>query len=115
MTIRRWVSPVLIGAMLTAFAPVNAWAAGPESSKSTKPTAAPLNAAIARAAADAAHNPSLQLRTAPPKSGVRMQGGGHTMMVITLVSTVAGIGATYYAVKQLQKNTKTIEQPSLAR
>ena len=37
-------------------------------------------------------------------------GGGHMMMVMSLVGMVAGIGMTYYMVKQMQKATNDATQ-----
>jgi hypothetical protein len=34
-------------------------------------------------------------------------GGGHTMMIVSLVSAVAGIGATVCMVKEMQETAKT--------
>ena len=111
MTTRRWISTVLIGTLLIALSPAPTWAAGPDQSQTTK-TAATLHAAIAHAAADAASDPSLQLRipAQSPKSGVRMQssGGGHTGMILGIVGSLVGVAATVYMVKQMQKTTKQI-------
>ena len=108
MTIRRWVSPVLIAALLTAALPATTRAAEPPKPKAS----GDLHAAIARAAADAAVKPSLQLRTAPATPGVRKQstGGGHTMAIVSILGTVAGIAATVYMVKEMQKAEKKVVQ-----
>jgi hypothetical protein len=101
---------------------VNTWAAGPELSKAKDAGAGGLQAAISRAAAAATVDSSLRLSaTRTPsqpasrlKSGTRMQGtggGGHTGMIIGLVTTAVGIAATVYAVKAVQKETKTVQQP----
>src|SRR5579884_2575335 len=107
MQIRRWVSPVLVAALLAMTAPVDLWAAGADPAKSTPHAADRLHAAITRAAAQATANPALQLRVMEPKSAARMQqsGGSHTGMIIGLVTTVVGVAATVYAVKAIQKNT----------
>ena len=111
MTVRRWISPALIAALLTAVAPATTWAAGADGTKDTAQGSSRLQAAISRAAATAVAKPSLQLRmpARPAAGGVRMQssGGGHSGMIISLVSTVVGVGATVYMVKQMQKTTKT--------
>jgi hypothetical protein len=120
MTIRRWVSPVLIAALLGVIAPVDTWAGEAGLAKATDPGPGRLHAAISRAASEASANPSLQLTsqpaTQPPrpaKSGVRRQstGGGHTGMIIGLVTTAVGIAATVYAIKAVQKEEKTVQQP----
>jgi hypothetical protein len=120
MTIRRWISPVLIAALLGVIAPVNTWAAGADLTKGKDPGTGRFQAAISRAASEASANPSLQLTAQPAthpampaQSGARMQskGGGHTGMIIGLVTTAVGIAATVYAVKAVQKETKTVQQP----
>ena len=40
-------------------------------------------------------------------------GGGHMMMVMSLVGMVAGIGMTYYMIKQMQKATGEASQTAL--
>jgi hypothetical protein len=116
MTLRRWLSPVLIATLLTAVVPANTSAAGSEPSKNRAPNPTDLKGAISRAASDAAVNPSLQLRAMTPSSGrqVRKQstgGGGHTTaMVVSIVSAVVGIGATVYMVKEMEKTTKNLPQ-----
>jgi hypothetical protein len=40
-------------------------------------------------------------------------GGGHLMMVVSLVGMVAGIGMTYYMIKQMQKTTGEAAQTAL--
>src|SRR5689334_19390988 len=107
MSSRGWMSSVLMAAVLTATLPASSFAAGSDPARSAP--AGKLQAAVTRAAADAAANPSLQLRTSAlksgAKSGARMQstGGGHAMMIVSLVTAVIGVGATVYAVKELQK------------
>jgi hypothetical protein len=41
-------------------------------------------------------------------------GGGHVMMVVSLVGMVAGIGMTYYMIKQMQKATGEASQTALS-
>ncbi len=113
MKIQRRLSPVLIAALLSVIVPVNTWAAGADAAKNGlgKTDSSKFQAAITRAAADAAVKPSLQLRPMQPKSEARMQGsGGHTGMIIGLVTTVVGAAATVYMVKTLQKTTKAATQ-----
>lgn len=116
MKIRRWVSPVLIAALIGVVAPVNTWAAGADVAKAKDRGAGRLHAAISRAATEAVSNPALQLGVsqpaAEPATGVRMQrsGGGHTGMIIGLVTTAVGIAATVYTVKALQKSTKDAQK-----
>jgi hypothetical protein len=111
MTARRWISTGLIGTLLIALSPATTWAAGPGQPQQATPAAA-LHVAIAHAAADAAGNPSLQLRIPAQqrRSGARMQstGGGHTGMILGIVGSLVGVAATVYMVKQMQKTTNQI-------
>jgi hypothetical protein len=111
MTARRWISMVLVGTLLVALSPATTWA-GPAQPQPAK-AAASLHAAIAHAAVDAAGNPSLRLRipAQASQSGARMQstgGGGHVGMILGIVGSLAGVAATVYMVKQMQKTTKQI-------
>jgi hypothetical protein len=112
----------VIAALLGGIAPVNTWAAGADLAKGKDAGAGGLQAAISRAATEATTDSALRLRAAPaaslpagrPKSGARMQskgGGGHTGMIIGLITTAVGIAATVYAVKAVEKETKTVQQP----
>lgn len=111
MTARRWISTVLIGALLIALSPATTWAEGPAQPTQTNAPAT-LHAAITHAAADAASDPALQLRipSQSPQSGIRKQstGGGHTGMILGIVGSLVGVAATVYMVKQMQKTTKQI-------
>lgn len=112
MTARRWMSTVLIGTLLIALSPATSWAEGAGQPQPAK-TRATLHSAIAHAAADAASDPSLQLRIPAQSShpGTRMQstgGGGHVGMILGIVGSLAGVAATVYMVKQMQKTTKQI-------
>ena len=116
MTTRRWITSALMMTMMSALAPVNSWAGGPTPAAADVKTGR-LQMAIRQAAASAAMTPSLQLQSkAPAKStGVRKQsnggGGGHTGMIIGLVTAAAGIGATVYMVKEMEKTTKNLPTP----
>ncbi|MGH9408349.1 MAG: hypothetical protein ACRD1V_02725 [Vicinamibacterales bacterium] len=110
MTLRRWFSTALVGTLLVGLTPATAWAAGPDQPNRQTPD---LRSAVTRAAASAAATPSLQLQVVPARRAsdpnVRKQstgGGGHVMMVMSILGTVAGIGATVYMVKQMQKTTQ---------
>jgi hypothetical protein len=108
MTTRRWLSSVLIVALVSALVPASGWAAEAPADKDTKPVR--LQAAIRQAAAAAAARPDMRLQTKAParSSGARMQssGGGHTGTIISLVSMAVGVGATVYMVKEMNKTTK---------
>lgn len=110
MTIRQCVSMVVAAALVATAMP--AMAAGPDQIRHGRP--AGLRAAIDRAATRAVAEHQLTATPARPagQSGARLQsrGGGHTAMVISLVSVVAGAAATYLMVKQLKKTTDQISQ-----
>jgi uncharacterized protein HemX len=87
-------------------------AAGPDHVKDTQ--SGSLRSAVERAATRAVAEH--QLTSAPGRpaaqTGARMQssGGGHTGMIISLVSVIAGAAGTYYMVKQLKKTTDQVNQ-----
>jgi hypothetical protein len=91
MTITRSVSVALIASMLVAAVPAASWA-GEETAP--QPTV-DLRAAIDRAAAQSV-----------AKSG---GGGGSSAMIWTLVGTISGLAATYFVVKEMQKQTDELE------
>jgi hypothetical protein len=117
MMTRRWITSALIVTMVSALAPVSSWAGGTVPANDLK--TGRLQTAIRQAALAAVATPSLQLHataptpaSAPAKSGVRKQstggGGGHAGMIIGLVTAAAGIGATVYMVKEMEKTTKNL-------
>lgn len=108
MTVRQCLSTGLIAALMTGMVPATTWAAGPSESQKTTGN---LHLAIARVAAESAHDASLQMLPARPTGtdpNVRKQssGGGHAMMVMTIIGSLVGVAATVYMVKELQKTTK---------
>jgi hypothetical protein len=114
---RRLITSVLIVTMVSAIAPLNSWAGGTTPAPDSK--AGRLQEAIRQAAVTAAATPALRLQAkapaaAPAKTGVRRQasggGGGHAGIIIGLVTAAAGIGATVYMVKEMEKTTKTLPQ-----
>jgi hypothetical protein len=114
---RRWISSALIVAMVSAIAPLSGWAAETTPAAGTA-KGGRLQSAIRQAAAASAATPALQLQSQPPapapaKTGVRKQssGGGHAGMIIGLVTAAAGIGATVYMVKEMEKTTKNVATP----
>ena len=109
MTVRQCLSTGLIAALMTGMVPATTWAAGPTEAQKT--TTANLHLAIARAAVESAHDASLQMLPTRPTAtdpNVRKQssGGGHAMMVMTIIGSLVGVAATVYMVKELQKTEK---------
>ena len=107
MKTKRFV-PVVLAASILAVAL-------PETARAGEPTTRPaqsddLRAAIDRAATQLAAQPA----TAPAKQHSSSSagqaaygggGGGKGMLIVTLVTTVVGLGATYYMLKEMQKQT----------
>jgi hypothetical protein len=106
MTISRSVSVALIASMLLAALPKTSWA-----NEEVTPTApVDLRAAIDRAAQSVmASNAYVSTLTPAPRPAARARqgggGGGASMLIWTLVGTAASLGATYYLVKEMRKQT----------
>ena len=109
MTIRRPVAGVLVASLLVGAVPSRALA---DDQNDSRPAPINLRAAVERAAArlepavstaaPANHRPVSHAMQAAYGGG---GGGGKTMLIVTLVSTVVGVGATYYMLKEMQKQT----------
>src|SRR5262245_47987570 len=113
MKISRFVAFALAASILTAAFPAPARAGEP-----TTPPAPPsidIRAAVDRAAASLAAVPAP--RTPDGRRPARAQaaaygggGGGKGMLIVTLVSTAVGLGATYYLMKEMKKQTDEATQ-----
>ena len=104
MTISRSVSVALIASMLVAAVPNISWA-GDE--VAPQPTV-DLRAAIDRAAAQSVAKSVATSPLSKPAKRARQNpggGGGSSAMIWTLVGTVSGLAATYFIVKEMQKQT----------
>jgi len=110
MTTKRFVAVVLAASILAV--------AFPETARGGEPAARPapsinLRAAIDRAAAGLASSASATAKEQRPAARASAGqaafggggGGGKGMMIMTLVTTVVGLGATYYLIKEMQKQT----------
>jgi hypothetical protein len=107
MKTKRFVAVVLAASILAVALPGTARAGEP----TTRPAqSVDLRAAIDRAATQLAAQPA----TAPAKQHSSSSagqaaygggGGGKGMLIVTLVTTVVGLGATYYMLKEMQKQT----------
>jgi hypothetical protein len=108
MTISRSVSVVLIASTLVAAVPKIGWAGDDVAPQTT----INLRAAIDRAAAQSV---TKSVSTAPlskPAARARQSpggGGGSSAMIWTLVGTISGLAATYFVVKEMQKQTDELE------
>jgi hypothetical protein len=107
MKTRRFVAVVLAASILAV--------ALPETARAGEPTTRPAQSVDLRAAIDrAATQLAAQPATAPAKQHSSSSagqaaygggGGGKGMLIVTLVTTVVGLGATYYMLKEMQKQT----------
>ena len=107
MKTRRFVAVVLAASILAV--------ALPETARAGEPTTRPAQSVDLRAAIDrAATQLAAQPATAPAKqhssssagqAAYGGDGGGKGMLIVTLVTTVVGLGATYYMLKEMQKQT----------
>jgi len=107
MRSRRSIAAIVVASFFVGLLPGIARAdteAAPNSAASTT-----IRASVDRAAARLATQPSVDTRNqraASAGQGMPMGGGGgKSMMIISLVTTVVGLAATYYVLKEMQKQT----------
>ncbi len=113
MTLKPFYSIAAMAALATGLSSASALA-----SDEAQPVNAQINlrTAIVRAAEQASHDQPTATVPARGKTRVAKQstsgsgsgGGGHTKMVVSLIGVAAGIGTTYYVVKETQKETATL-------
>jgi len=107
MKTKRFVAVVLAASILAGAFPGTARAGEP----TTRPAqSVDLRAAIDRAATQLAAQPATSPRKPHSSSNAGQAaygggGGGKGMLIVTLVKTVVGLGATYYMLKEMQKQT----------
>ena len=110
MTISRSVSVALIASMLIGALPKTTWAGD----EVTPAPSVDLRAAIDRAAAQSVLESTSYVSspTPAPRPAARARqgggGGGTSMLIWTLVGTAASLGATYYLVKEMRKQTDEV-------
>jgi len=112
MTAKHCLSAAVIAALVSGLVPAPTRAAEPTP---TNGGSTPLRAAIDRAAVRSSNTQTAPASLpAPRKTRVAKQasngggGGGHTVLILGLVGTAAGLGATYYLVKESQKQTNDL-------
>jgi hypothetical protein len=108
MTPRRSIAATLAATLLVGIFPGIARADNDGKAGPAVPVA--LRASIDRAAAQLAMQPSIEPRNQHVASAVQGGyptggGGGKGMLIVSLVTTVVGLAATYYVVKEMQKQT----------
>ncbi len=115
MRSRSFVTAAVIVALGTALISPSAWAG--ENAPVAAVTHVDFQKAIAHAVEQSASRQvdGVQSNRANQPAMQRGYGGGggHMMMVVSLVGMVAGIGMTYYMVKQMQKATGEATQTAL--
>ncbi len=113
MTLKPFCSIAVMTALASGISSVPALA-----SDEARPVNAPINlrTAIVRAAEQASHDQPTgatvpgrgKVRVAKQSTNGSSSGGGHTKMVVSLIGVAAGIGTTYYVVKETQKETTAL-------
>lgn len=111
MTAKHCLSAAVVAALVSGLLPAQARAA---ESPATSGGSTPLRAAIDRAAVRASNTQIAPVglpahgKTRIAKQASNGGGGGHTALILGLVGTAAGLGATYYLVKESQKQTSDL-------
>ena len=108
MTISKSVSVVLIASTLMAAIPKIGWAGEDAPPQAT----VDLRKAIDRAAAQSVTKSVSTTPLSKPAARARQNtggGGGSSAMIWTLVGTIGGLAATYFMVKEMQKQTDELE------
>lgn len=107
MSSRRLVATATLAAFLSA-------ATASASAQTQTPQPSPLRASIDRAASNTVQSPTLPQRRPAPVRKAAMQGGGGGgggAMVMGLIATAAGLAATYFVIKEMNKQTEALTTP----
>ncbi len=103
----RLAAVVVIASMLLATMPAGVFAA--DNTRPVPGIRASIDRAVAKALAE--HPPATTKSSVRRSSAAAAQGGGggagKVMAVVAIVGAVGGLAATYYIVKQMQKQTNT--------
>ena len=103
----RSIAAIVVASFLVSLCPEIARADTEAAPNPAAPTT--IRASVDRAAARLATQPSAETRNQRAASGGQAAygggGGGKGMLIVTLVTTVVGLGATYYMLKEMQKQT----------
>ncbi len=104
MTLRKLVAVAIAAALLLGMAPAGALAG--DNTTNARGIRASIEKAVAKNVAD--HPSVLAERTSPRRAAAAQGGGGgggKTMAVVAILSTIGGLAATYFVVKQMRKTT----------
>ena len=110
MTVKQQcLSAAVITALMSGLWPVQARADEPAPAGSTSLRAS-IDRAVVRASSGHTGPVTLPSHGTPriAKQASNGGGGGHTALILGLVGTAAGLGATYYLVKETQKQTNDL-------
>jgi hypothetical protein len=107
MRSHRSIAAIVVASFLVGLCPGIARADTEAAPNSAAP--ATIRASVDRAAARLATQPSVDARNQRAGSAAQGMptggGGGKGMMIVSLVTTVVGLAATYYVLKEMQKQT----------
>ena len=110
MTARNVLSTTLVAALVSGLSAMPT-AAQPAAGSPARPVDihASMQREVTRAAAEQpARNHGKASASRQNSNGGSNTGGGHTKLILGLVSAAAGIGATVYAVQQARKTEDTL-------
>ncbi len=105
MKVRKVVAMVVMAALLVGIAPLAALAG--DDTAAAPGIRASIDKAVAKSLADN-RQPVAPARPAQKRAAAGQavgSGGGKTMAIVAILSTVGGLAATYYVVKQMRKQT----------
>jgi hypothetical protein len=108
MRLARLVAIVLMASLLVATAPVSIWAA--DGATALPGVRASIAGAVAKTAAS--HQRDIASRALPRRANAAAGqtgggGGSKAMAIVAILSTVGGLAATYFVVKQMRKQSNT--------
>ncbi len=108
MRLAKLVAAVVMASLLVATTPVCLWAA--DGTAAVPGIRASIDRSVAKDLAT--HQPDLAARPAQRHASAASRqmgggGGGKSMAIVALISTVGGLAATYYIIKQTRKQTST--------
>ena len=114
MRVNRFISAAIVASLLCGISPLSALAEERAAESASVDLRAAINRAAVRLATDGERTPARLASRAPAKArqgpAARSGGGGKSTLIWTLVSTAASIGATYYIVKEVKKQTEQLSQ-----
>ncbi len=106
MNVRKVVAMAVMAALFGGIVPLTALAG--DDTVATPGIRASIPGAVAKSLTDN-HQPAASTRPAAKRAAagqaVSGGGGGKVMAIVTVISTIGGLAATYFVVKQMRKQT----------